>query len=138
MSESQGGVFYFSAAFRSSSGSVWFTTLSSVMVHFTTSFMHDFLDDRAKAAGAGIALDSLAGDRMDGSVFDDELYAVHGQQLLVLLDEGILRFGQDFDEGFFLQRVKGDNDGETADEFGDEAEFQEVFRLDLLEERRNP
>ena len=39
MSESQGGVFYFSAAFRSSSGSVWFTTLSSVMVHFTTSFM---------------------------------------------------------------------------------------------------
>ena len=97
-------------------------------------FLHDFLDDRAKAAGAGIALDSLAGDRMDGSVFDDELYAVHGQQLLVLLDEGILRFGQDFDESFFLQRVKGDDDGETADEFGDETEFQEVFRLDLLEE----
>ena len=39
MSDSQGGVFYFSAFFRSSSGSVWFTTLSSVMVHFTTSFM---------------------------------------------------------------------------------------------------
>ena len=36
-------------------------------------FLHDLLDDRAKAAGAGIALDSLAGDSMDGSVFDDEL-----------------------------------------------------------------
>lgn len=39
MSQSQGGIFYFFAAFRSNSGSVWFTTLSSVMVHFTTSFM---------------------------------------------------------------------------------------------------
>lgn len=97
-------------------------------------FLHDLLDDRTKAAGAGITLDSLAGDSVDGRVFDDELYAVHGQQLLVLLDEGILRFGQDFDECLFLQRVKGDDDGETADEFGDEAEFQEVFRLDLLEE----
>ena len=97
-------------------------------------FLHDLLDDRAEAAGAGIALDRLAGNGVDGSVFDDELYTVHGQQLLVLLDEGILRFGQDLDKGFFLQRVKGDDDGETADEFGDEAEFQEVFRLDLLEE----
>lgn len=97
-------------------------------------FLHDLLDDRAEAAGAGIALDRLAGDGVDGRVFDDELYAVHGQQFLVLLDEGILRFGQDFDEGLFLQRVKGDDDGETADEFRDEAEFQEVFRLDLLEE----
>lgn len=96
-------------------------------------FLHDLLDDRAEAAGTGIALDGLAGDSVDGSVFDDELYAVHGQQLLVLLDEGILRFGQDLDKGFFLQRVEGDDDGEAADEFGDEAEFQEVFRLDLLE-----
>ena len=30
--------------------------------------------------------------------------------------------------------MKGDDDRETADEFGDETEFQEVFRLDLLEE----
>lgn len=97
-------------------------------------FLHDLLDDRAEAAGAGIALDGLTGDSVDGSVFDDELYTVHGQQLLVLLDEGILRFGQDLDKGFFLQRMKGYDDGETTDEFGDETEFQEVFRLDLLEE----
>ena len=96
-------------------------------------FLHDLLDDRAEAAGAGIALDGLTGDSMDGSVFDDELYTVHGQQFLVLLDEGILRFGQDLDKGFFLQRMKGYDDRETTDEFGDEAEFQKVFRLDLLE-----
>ena len=28
-------------------------------------FLHDLLDDRAKAAGTGIALDRLAGDRVD-------------------------------------------------------------------------
>mgnify|MGYP006920294688 CR=1 FL=1 len=39
-------------------------------------FLHDLLDDRAKAAGAGIALDSLAGDRSTPSMASSFLYCL--------------------------------------------------------------
>jgi len=38
------------------------------------------------------------------------------------------------DERVFVQGVQQGDDGQAADEFGNEAEFDEVFRFDLLQE----
>src|SRR6478736_4069781 len=59
------------------------------------------------------------------------LSAVELEHLLVLLDEGVLRRGQDLDERRTVQVRDGRDDGQAADEFRDQAEFEQVLRHDL-------
>src|SRR3546814_2934478 len=55
-------------------------------------------ENRSKAARSGLALDRTLGDRRQRVLREAQLYAFHVEQLLILLDQRILWFGQDLDE----------------------------------------
>ena len=55
----------------------------------------DAFDDRAQAARAGLALDRLLGDRDQRIVGEGQLDILQLEQLLILLDQRVLRLGQD-------------------------------------------
>ena len=101
---------------------------------FIHDMLHDFLDDGAKSSGSCISLDGLAGNGVDGAIVEFQFDMIHGKELLVLLDECVLWFREDPDERIFIQRMQSHDDRQTTDEFRDEAEFQKIFRLDLLQE----
>ena len=61
-------------------------------------------DDRAKAAGAGLAQHREVGDRLERLVVEVELDAVELEHALVLLDERVLRLGQDLHERVLVER----------------------------------
>jgi hypothetical protein len=63
-----------------------------------------------------------------------ELDAVDAEELLVLLDEGVAGLGEDAHELVLGELFEGGDDGEAADELGDEAELEEVFALHLAQE----
>ena len=91
---------------------------------------HHFLDDRPQAAGADVLLVGLVGDQFQGAVGEIHLGVLHGEQGLVLLDQGVLGLGQDADQGPFVQRTQGRHHRQTADELGDHAELQDVVAGD--------
>src|SRR5579864_123596 len=92
------------------------------------------LDDRAKPAGAGLALERLVGDLPQGVLGEDELDRVVSEEPLVLLDERVLRLGQDLDEILAAQLVHRRDDRQAADELRDETEVEEVLRHHLREQ----
>ena len=53
---------------------------------------------------------------------------------MVLLAERVFRLGQDADEIVLAQSLQRGDDRQTADQLGDDAEFQKIVRLDQLEE----
>ena len=69
-------------------------TLSSEGISYITSSSTSSIVG-AQAAGAGLALLGLAGGRLQRLVGEDQLDVVQREELLVLLDDGVLRLGQD-------------------------------------------
>ena len=53
------------------------------------------LEDRAQAAGAGLAREGLVGDRAERVIGEHELDAVELEEPLELLDERVARLGED-------------------------------------------
>jgi hypothetical protein len=54
--------------------------------------------------------------------------------LLVLLDQRVLRLGQDLDQRGLVEVFQRRDHRQTADEFRDQAELQQVFRLESLQQ----
>src|SRR5277367_2107037 len=87
----------------------------------------DFFHDRAQAAGPGAAVNRLLSDRFQGILGELELDVVHLEKPRVLLDQGVLGLGQDFDQRFHVQvRDRGDY-RQPADEFGNQPVFDQIF-----------
>ena len=59
---------------------------------------------------------------------------LHGEQRLVLLDQGVLRLGQDADHGVEVQRPQRRDDRQPADQLGNHAELEDVVAGDLLQQ----
>src|SRR6478609_3984929 len=93
----------------------------------------DLLHDRAQAAGTRAAQQRLVGDRRDGVLRELEVDAVDLEHLLVLLHERVARHREDVDERLLVERRERRQDGQPADELGDEAELQQVLGHDVLE-----
>ena len=74
-----------------------------------------------------------AGDLAEGFRLEFEVDAVGLHELLVLSDQGVLGLGQDSYQCFFVELVEGDEDGESADKFRGQAEFDEVLRCEVTE-----
>src|SRR5439155_12428940 len=68
--------------------------------------------------------------------FEDQLDIVQGEKLLVLLDERVLRLGEDSDDVRLIEVVEGDGDRQAADELGDQPVLQQIHGLELLEDLR--
>jgi hypothetical protein len=92
-------------------------------------------EDGPQAAGAGAPQQRLVGDGLEGVVGELELDVLELEELLVLLDQGVLRLGEDLDERLLVEVADtGADDGQAADELGDEAELQQVLGQHLGEE----
>src|SRR5467141_2240177 len=92
---------------------------------FERDFVENFFEDGVQAAGAdvfGLLIDAggEAGNGGDGIFGDVELDAFGFQQRHVLLDQRILRLGQNANKIFFLQRLQLDANGKTALKLGDQ------------------
>ena len=57
---------------------------------------------------------------------EDQLHLVQVEELLVLLDDRVLRLGQDPDQRILVQRLEHDGDRQATDELGDQAKLQQV------------
>ena len=62
-----------------------------------------------------------------------QLDVFHLEQALILLDDRVLRLGQNLHERSFIEIFKRRDDRQTADEFRDQAELQQIFRLDAAQ-----
>ena len=85
------------------------------------------LHDGAQAAGAGLMLEGLACGGADGLLGEDQLHLVQVEELLELLDDGVLRLGHDLDQRVLVQRLQHHRDGEAADELRDQAVGQQIL-----------
>src|SRR6266545_1712071 len=84
--------------------------------------------------GTSYMMSSIACDAHQRTLGELQLHPIHLEELLELLDQAVLRFGQDIDERFLVQLVECGEDRQPADELRDEAELEEVFRLHELEQ----
>ena len=84
----------------------------------------DRLHDGAEAAGAGLALDGALRDRGERIGVEVQLDVLHLEEPLVLLDQRVLRLGQDLHERDLVEVLERRHDRQPADEFRDQAELQ--------------
>src|SRR5262249_49227397 len=93
----------------------------------------DTFHDRAQSARAGLAVDRLAGNGAQRLLRQREVDRLHLEQPLVLFHQRVLGLGENELERGLVEILERGNDGQSADEFGDQAIFQEVLRRDLTE-----
>ncbi len=65
-----------------------------------------------------------------GVIGEAQLDVLEVEQPLILLHDGVLRLGKNFDQGVFVQIAQHADHWQTADEFGDQAELDQVLRFD--------
>src|SRR5216684_1536224 len=94
----------------------------------------DAFENRAQAARAGLAVDSLAGDRAKGLVGERQLDVLHLEQALILLHQRVLRIGQNLLQRSFVEILQRGDHRQAADELGDQAVLQEILGLDVTED----
>ena len=133
------------------SASFWLTLLGMDVKRLGIAFDHfaidyDFLDtaqvrqlehcvqkyglhDRTQAARACFPADRPACNTRQGLRREGQRDILHVEQLLILLEESVLRLGQDFDQRFLIKIFQGRNDRKAPDEFRDKAKALEIFRL---------
>ncbi len=87
-----------------------------------------------RPAGAGASQHRLVGDRLEPVGRELEFDVFEAEDLLVLLDEAVLRFGEDLDERVAVEAAHGADHRQPADEFGDHAELDEVLGQHLGEQ----
>ena len=68
---------------------------------------HNGFDDGAQAAGTELVFDGLVNNELKDFGLDDEFHAIHLEELDVLLDDGVLRLGQDVAECCTVERIQG-------------------------------
>src|SRR2546426_6174465 len=95
---------------------------------------HDFLQDRAQAAGARTPLERLLGDGSHRVVRELEADLLEVEVLMVLLDDRVLRLLEDPHQRRIVEVVQGGDDGQAADELRDETVPQQVLGLDHREQ----
>ena len=72
--------------------------------------------------------------RSEGAGLKTEADLIVAEQLVILLAEGVFRLRQDLDEILLAEAVKRCNDGQTADQLGNDAEFQQIQRVLVTED----
>ena len=94
----------------------------------------DAFHDRTQTPRAGFALDRAFGDGGQSIRREGQLGAFDVEQALVLLDQSVLRLGQNGDQRGFVEICQGGDHRQTANKFRDQTEFQQIFRLKFLEQ----
>ena len=76
-------------------------------------------------------------DRAQRFVGERQFAVLKLEQLVILLGDGVLGLLQDRYQRIDIEVVQRGDDRQAADEFGDQAEFEQIFRLALLEQFTN-
>src|SRR5262249_1156916 len=79
----------------------------------------DRLHDGTQAPGSGLTIDGLAGDRFQGVLGDVETDVLHLEQPLILLNESVLRNGEDLHQRRLVKILKRGNYRQSPDELRD-------------------
>src|SRR6185437_5230223 len=85
----------------------------------------DALEDRAQAPRASLALDRLAGDRAERLIGESQFDILHLEQTLILLDQRILRIGENLFQRSFVEILQRHDHRQSADEFRNQTILQE-------------
>ncbi len=97
---------------------------------------HELFQDHAQSARAHFAGHGFTRDGGQRSFIEAQLHALKLKHALVLLDDGVARAGEDFDQRGFVQVIENADDGQAADEFRDQAEADQVLGLGFLQQVR--
>src|SRR5436190_940474 len=95
---------------------------------------HEVFDDHPQPARADLARQRQLRDRLERVVRELQLHVLVLEQLLVLPRDRVPRLREDLDQRGLVELVQRADDRQAADELGDEAVLDEIFRLDLLEQ----
>src|SRR4051794_9309323 len=93
------------------------------------------LQDRPQTAGTRASRERLVGDGLERVVGEVQVDVVELEELLVLPEQRVLRHREDLHQRVAVEVVHRTDDGEPADELGDEPELQQVLRHDTAENR---
>ena len=66
-------------------------------------------------------------------VLERQVGVLHLEQALILLDQRVLRLGEDLLQRVLVEVLERRDDRQAADEFRDQAELQQILRLDVAE-----
>src|SRR3984957_15714919 len=92
------------------------------------------LHDGAQPARPGLAVNRLPGDGAECFPRHSEMDTLHLKQPLILLYQRVLGLGQNELERGLVEILQRRYDRKPADEFRDQAVFEQVLRLDLAED----
>src|SRR5208282_5297294 len=92
---------------------------------------HELFQNHAQPARSYLAGHGLARDRPQGIIGKLQPYVLELKQPLVLLDDGILRPGQDFDQRVLVEILQHAHDGQSAYKLRNQSELDQIFRLDF-------
>src|SRR5579863_3401260 len=76
----------------------------------------DILDNRLESAGAGAARKRAFGDGAQCTLVEHQFDVIEREELLVLLDECVLRLGEDADDVLLIEVIQRHGDRQPADE----------------------
>src|SRR5579864_4635486 len=95
---------------------------------------HEFFQNHAQSARTHLARHGLACDGSQRLVAELQAHIFELKQPLVLLDDRVFRAGQNFDQGRLVQIFQHAYDRQPSHEFGNQPEFDQVFRLDFAQQ----
>src|SRR5229473_3162073 len=86
--------------------------------------------DGTQAPGPGLSRQRLRGDRLQRLRPHLQIHSLHAEELLVLLDESVLRLGEYLDECLFVQFLQRRHDRQPPDELRYQPVLDKVFGFD--------
>src|SRR5712691_2912246 len=95
---------------------------------------HKLFQDHAQPTRAHFASHSLAGDGAQSLVTKLQAYVLELEQALVLLDDGILGASENLNQRKLVKIFEHADDGQSSDKFRNQAELDQIFRLDFAEQ----
>src|SRR5436305_10721360 len=95
---------------------------------------HEFFENHAKTAGAYLAGHRLARYGAESFVGELEPHVFEFKETLVLLDDGVLWTGQDFDERELVEVFEHADNWQAANEFGNQSKLDKVLGLNFLQQ----
>ena len=101
--------------------------------HLVHDVAHDPLDDGTQTTRARLMRQRFLRDQVQCILLKRQTHTVQFEQLLELLDKGILRLCQNANERFLIEGVQRDYDRQTPDELGNQPILHQILGDDLAE-----
>ena len=95
---------------------------------------HDIFHHSPEASGADLAIHRLLSNDLQCGRLDLQLHMIQFQQLLILLGQSVLGFHQNPDQILLLQTMKRGDNRQSAYQFRDNTEFQQIMGLNLAQQ----